>query len=257
MGWWLVCWCSPLLATIAPLAVATGWWSLAVAGATLTALTTAAARSGGTALRALVFLDVVFAVFTAGRATSWPPALTTVLVCVLPLAALLGCDRVTRLRPAAPWLRTGHRPTRGIALLAMATVVLAGVALTVWTVVAEPAAPAYLGDLQALPWWVSSLGVLAFALVNPIWEEAMFTGVILEELAAEWGVPAALVGQAVLFGAAHWAGFPSGWVGMAMAAGWGLVLGIIRVRTNGIALGYAVHVGANAVIGFLAVALLR
>jgi membrane protease YdiL (CAAX protease family) len=61
----------------------------------------------------------------------------------------------------------------------------------------------------------------------------------------------------VLFGAAHWAGYPSGWIGMLMAAVWGLMLGIIRLRTAGIALPYVVHVTANAVIGSLAVVLLR
>ena len=63
--------------------------------------------------------------------------------------------------------------------------------------------------------------------------------------------------HAVLFGAAHWAGFPSGWVGMGMAAGWGLALGVIRIRSRGILIPYLVHVSANAVIGVLTVLLLR
>ena len=62
--------------------------------------------------------------------------------------------------------------------------------------------------------------------------------------------------QALVFGAAHWAGFPSGWVGVLMAAAWGWALGVIRVRSGGMLLCYLVHVGANAVIGVLALVLL-
>jgi membrane protease YdiL (CAAX protease family) len=135
-------------------------------------------------------------------------------------------------------------------------VVAAGAALALWTVVVAPAAPPYLAQLQRYPMGLAILGVIGFALVNPIWEEAMFRGVILEDLTVIWGAGPAVVVQAVLFGAAHWAGFPSGWVGMLMAAGWGLVLGILRLRSGGILVPYLVHVTANAVIGSLAVVLL-
>ena len=142
-------------------------------------------------------------------------------------------------------------------VIAVSTVVVAGAALTVWTLVVTPAAPPYLAQLQRLPVWLAILGVIGFAFVNPIWEEVLFRGVILQDLTEIWGPRIAVVAQAVLFGAAHWAGFPSGWVGMLMAAVWGLMLGVIRLRTGGIALPYLVHVTANAVIGSLAVVLLR
>lgn len=80
---------------------------------------------------------------------------------------------------------------------------------------------------------------------------------LLTELASVWGVRAAVVLQAVLFGAAHFAGFPSGPVGMIMAGVWGFVLGVMRVRSGGILITYLVHVTANAVIGTLAVLILR
>lgn len=164
----------------------------------------------------------------------WPPVVTTVLVCLLPLAALLAGKRGGRPRPAAPWLRLGQRPDLLMLILAVGTVVAAGAALALWTVVVAPAAPPYLAQLQQYPVWLAILGVIGFALVNPLWEEAMFRGVVLEDLPALWGAGPAAVVQAVLFGAAHWAGFPSGWVGMLMAAAWGLALGILRLRTRGI-----------------------
>ncbi|MFB7552888.1 type II CAAX prenyl endopeptidase Rce1 family protein [Streptomyces sp. NPDC056154] len=80
---------------------------------------------------------------------------------------------------------------------------------------------------------------------------------LLAELASAWGVRAAVVLQAVLFGSAHFAGFSSGPVGVIIAAAWGFVLGVMRVRSGGILITYSVHVTANAVIGMLAVLILR
>ena len=244
-------------AVIAPMTVTASWtWHL-IAALLLTALTAAASTVSGPApLRTMIYLDVVFLLFAFGTRLQWPPAVTTVLVCLLPLAVLLAGNRGRRLRPAAPWLRIGQRPAPLILVLAVGTVVAAGAALALWAVVVAPAAPPYLAQLKQYPVWLAVPGVVGFALVNPIWEEALFRGVVLEDLTAIWGAGPAVVVQAVLFGAAHWAGFPSGWVGMLMAATWGLVLGILRLRTRGILAPYLVHVTANAVIGTLAVILL-
>lgn len=243
---------------IAPATVTASWqWHLA-ASLLLAALTVVAARPRGPApLRALVFLDAIFVVFACAAHLRWPPPVTAILVCILPLAVLLAGNRRDRLRPSTPWLGFGRRPDPLTLVLAVSTVIGAGAALTVWTLVMTPGAPPYLAQLQRLPVWLALLGVIAFALVNPIWEEAMFRGVVLQDLTEIWGPRTAVVAQAVLFGAAHWAGFPAGWIGMLMAASWGLMLGIIRLRTGGIALPYLVHVTANAVIGGLAVGLLR
>lgn len=246
-------------AVIAPITATASWtWHL-IAAILLTALTAAAAAatvSGPAPLRTMTYLDVAFLLFALGTHLQWPPVTTTVLVCVLPLAVLLAGNQAGRLRPAAPWLRLGHRPAPLMLALAVGTVIAAGAALALWTVAVTPAAPPYLAQLQQYPGWLAVLGVAGFALVNPIWEEAMFRGVVLEDLTASWGAGPAVVVQAVLFGAAHWAGFPSGWVGMVMAAAWGFVLGVLRLRTRGILVPYLVHVAANAVIGSLAVILL-
>lgn len=244
-------------AVVAPLTVTASWeWHLVVA-IVLAALTLAAARVATAApMRAMAYLDTAFLVFAGGAHLRWPPAVTTVLVCVLPLAVLLATSR-GRLRAGAPWLRVGRRPDPLVFILAGATIIGAGTALTLWTLAVAPAAPPYLAQLQRLPVWLALLGVIAFALVNPIWEEALFRGVVLQDLSELWGSATAVVVQALLFGAAHWAGYPSGWLGMGMAAVWGLMLGVIRLRTGGIALPYVVHVSANAVIGSLAVVLLR
>ncbi|MEU0835674.1 type II CAAX endopeptidase family protein [Streptomyces sp. NPDC005969] len=208
------------------------------------------------AIRAAVFIGPLFGLFAVGILGGWPPAVTTVLVCTLPLACLLFAGRRPALRPVVPWLARGSL-TPGAPWLGVATVVLSAAALTAWALVVRPEPPEYMSELQRLPLWLAILGIVAFALVNPVWEEMLFRGVLLTELASVWGVRAAVVLQAVLFGAAHFAGFPSGPVGMMMAAAWGFVLGVMRVRSGGILITYLVHVTANAVIGTLAVLILR
>lgn len=208
------------------------------------------------AIRACIVLDSVFVVFAAGALFGLPGSVTTVLVCLLPVGVLvLGGRSAESLRPVAPWLRVGGADI-GMLALGLFTAVVAGAGLTTWATVARPAQSGYLGALQEWPWWVGVVGVIGFALVNPVWEEVVFRGVVLHELGQVWGVRAAIVLQALLFGSAHCSGFPSGWFGMAMAAVWGVVLGIIRVRSGGLGLVYAVHVCANAVIGTLAIVLL-
>jgi membrane protease YdiL (CAAX protease family) len=208
------------------------------------------------AIRAAVFIGPLFACFAVGILAGWPPAVTTVLVCALPLGCLLFAGRRTALSPAVPWLTRGSL-TPEAPWLGLATVVLSAAALTAWALAVRPEPAEYMRELQRLPLWLAILGIVAFALVNPVWEEMLFRGVLLTELASVWGVRAAVVLQAVLFGAAHFAGFPSGPVGMVMAATWGFVLGVMRVRSGGILISYLVHVTANAVIGTLAVLILR
>ncbi|RII06835.1 CAAX amino terminal protease self- immunity [Streptomyces sp. YIM 130001] len=204
------------------------------------------------AIRVAVFVGPLFGCFAVGMLSGWPPAVTTVLVCVLPLGCLLIAGRHAALKLAAPWLTRGSLTT-GTLWLGLATVVLSAAALATWALVVRPEPAEYLRELQRLPLGLAILGIVAFALVNPVWEEMLFRGVLLTELAAVWGNRVAVALQAVLFGAAHFAGFPSGVIGMIMAASWGFVLGVIRVRSGGILIPYLVHVTANAVIGTLAV----
>ena len=97
---------------ILPITVTASWtWHL-IAAVLLTALTVAAIMVSGPApLRTMIYLDVAFLLFALASHGQWPPAVTAVLVCLVPLAALLAANRAGRLRPSAPWLRIGQRPT--------------------------------------------------------------------------------------------------------------------------------------------------
>ncbi|MGW0228584.1 CPBP family intramembrane glutamic endopeptidase [Actinopolymorpha singaporensis] len=208
------------------------------------------------AIRTSLFIGPLLGCFAIGALGDLPPAVTTVLVSVLPLTCLLLIGRSAALRPAAHWLRPGV-VTREAPWLGLATVLLSGAALTVWALVVRPEPAEYLRELQRLPLWLAILGIAGFAVVNPVWEELLFRGVLLSELAAVWGARAGVVLQAALFGVAHFAGFPSGVVGMIMAGSWGFALGVMRLRSGGVLIPYLVHVAANLVIGTVAVLVLR
>ncbi|MEU7384643.1 CPBP family intramembrane glutamic endopeptidase [Streptomyces sp. NPDC042207] len=208
------------------------------------------------AVRAAVFVGPLSGCLAVGMLSGWPPAVTTVLVCALPLGCLVLAGRRAALSPAAPWLTRGSL-TIGTLWLSLVTVVLSAVALTAWALTVRPQPAEYLRELQRLPLGLAILGIVAFALVNAVWEEALFRGVLLTELASVWGSRTAVVIQALLFGAAHFGGFPSGFTGVAMAGAWGFALGVLRLRSGGILVPYGVHVAADAVIGTLAVLILR
>ncbi|GGM68354.1 hypothetical protein GCM10012275_43560 [Longimycelium tulufanense] len=243
------------VAAVPPVATAptrTVWVAAGLAVCTVVAF---GARSVS-AVRLTVFVDVVFAGFALGAHSGLNPAVTTVVVCVAPILVLRAvAGRWPDLRPALPWLRWGRWGVDSLGLAAV-TILAGAAALIVWANTDGPSPSEYLADLGARLWWVAVLGVLGFSLVNPIWEEALFRGVLQTELGVVFGAWPAVAMQAVAFGLAHLHGFPSGWWGMLMAGVWGAALGVLRLRTNGVAIPYLVHVCANVTIGVLAVALL-
>jgi uncharacterized protein len=208
------------------------------------------------AVRAAVVVSTVFVIFTGGSWLGIGPVVTAVAVGVVPLLVLALLGRRTTWQPALPWLGAGRLDPM-VWALAAGTVLVAAVALTLFAVLVRPEVSPYLAMLRSTPVWLAVLGVIGFAVVNPVWEEALYRGVLQYELGQTLGVWPAVVAQAVLFGLSHLYGFPSGWFGVVMAATWGFGLGLVRMRTGGVVVPYLVHAGANVTIGMLAVALLR
>lgn len=208
------------------------------------------------AIRTLLYVDAVYLLSLVGTRLGWGSAAITTAIVLVPLLVLKLADRSPSLRPTLPWLTRGTL-TRGSLALLLAIVLFSALALTLWAALAHPKAPAYLENLHHDPKVVLVLGILGFALVNPIWEEAFFRGVVLTELAELWNAPSALVFQAVAFGLAHVNGFPSGAVGACLAGTWGPALGVIRLRTRGILWPYLAHTCADATIAVIAVATLH
>lgn len=85
--------------------------------------------------------------------------------------------------------------------------------------------------------------------INGTAEDSIWAGILLSA-AEESRLPTvlALGPVAASFGLAHLHGTPSGWLGVAMAGFWGLLLTLLRLRTGGMLATYVAHVCADATI---------
>lgn len=229
--------------------------ALTVVMAVVTAV--AALARDRTVLVAVGIADVVVVVALVGALSglallaSWPVP----VLAALALAWLLRPAFVPGEGRAPRWLAMGT-VTPGSLLLVAVTLVGASLALLAWAVLADPPAPPFVSQVADAPVAVAVLGVLAFSMVNALAEEFLYRGVLLGALVGVMPVSAAVGVQSVAFGAAHWGGFPSGWAGVLLSTGYGALLGVIRLRSGGIALPWAAHVGADITIGLLGFALL-
>lgn len=98
--------------------------------------------------------------------------------------------------------------------------------------------------------WMFPFAGLVFSLGNAAIEEFVYRGIILQALdsAAGSGFLSLLV-QAWLFGALHFReGFPNGTLGVMMTVIYGIMLGSLRRRSQGMLAPWAVHVIADCVI---------
>ena len=146
------------------------------------------------------------------------------------------------------------------AALAVYAVVISAVALLSWYVVARPD----LADLVRtfVPnWslWLLVPGALLLSIVNAATEEAAYRGVVLEALDTALGPgPLAVFLQALAFGALHFrGGFPRGTVGVGLVFVYGVALGALRRKTNGLLAPWIVHVLTDLVIFAIVLALAR
>jgi membrane protease YdiL (CAAX protease family) len=102
-----------------------------------------------------------------------------------------------------------------------------------------------------MPLWFLPLAGVAFALLNSAVEEAIFRGIFLQALDSAVGPgTSSLVIQAVFFGWLHYSeiGFPKGLAGVAMASVYGLLLGYLRYRSQGMLAPWLAHAGTDIAV---------
>jgi CAAX protease family protein len=166
--------------------------------------------------------------------------------------------RVPWLRRAANWVRWGSFGV-DVRWLTAASGIAAAIGVWIWYVLLHP----NIDDLvqtfvPAAPLWLLIVGGLLFSAVNAAVEEGAYRGVILHGLDSTVGPGiAALVLQAIAFGALHIGGFPRGWVGVGLATIYGLMIGIIRRRAGGMLAPWLAHVFTDVVIAGIVVAVAR
>jgi len=162
------------------------------------------------------------------------------------------------LRGTATWARWGSFD-RDVRLLSAAACLLAAVALLSWYLLLHPnvthIVKAFVPDL---PLGLLIVGGLIFSMVNAAVEEGAYRGVILHALDMSLGPGfAALVLQALAFGAVHIGGFPRGWLGVGLACIYGMFMGVIRRRAGGMFAPWIAHVLTDVVIAGIVIGLAR
>jgi membrane protease YdiL (CAAX protease family) len=171
------------------------------------------------------------------------------------LAAYAAALRRGPRRGVARWFTAGAL-TREVGVLMAGAVLASAITLTIWFFSARPD----ISDLvvRFLPDWPLPFlvfGGLVFSMLNAAVEELAYRGVLMDALEKTIGAGTlSLVGQAAAFGILHINGFPRGWPGVALAFIFGVLMGVVRRRSGGLAAPWAAHVGTDIVIVTLVVA---
>jgi membrane protease YdiL (CAAX protease family) len=160
---------------------------------------------------------------------------------------------IAPLRQSLDWLRPG-RLSWWTVMLAIAVAALSAAGLIAWVYFANPPMHYYARILPDVSPWRLAIYMAGFALVNSLIEEIIWRGVMMSALDAAFGAGLfSLLLQSISFGLAHFrGGFPSGWMGAFLAGLFGLAMGLLRRRTNGLLTSWCVHVVADlTVIGLI------
>jgi uncharacterized protein len=162
------------------------------------------------------------------------------------------------LRGTATWVRWGSFDAT-ICFLSVVAWLLAAAALFSWYLFVHPnIADVVKAYVPALPLGLLIFGGLIFSMANAAVEEAAYRGVFLHALDRSLGPGfAALLLQALAFGAIHIRGFPRGWLGVGLASIYGLLMGVIRRRAGGMFAPWVAHVFTDIVIAGIVLFLAR
>jgi membrane protease YdiL (CAAX protease family) len=210
----------------------------------LAAVTVTTVRSHwSSAFDAVIVADVLYVAVLVDVVDRWP--IPAALALVVAWISARCWHRVDQWRT---WLRPGTFATQTRWLLT-ATVIAAPLALVAWWERSGRQLPSdYADAVSGRPSWQVLIAGIGFALVNAAVEEGVFRGVFQTALHALLRPVSAILIQAVSFGLLHLHGVPDGLLGVTMAGVWGLVLGVMRWRSGGIASPYIAHVAADLAI---------
>jgi membrane protease YdiL (CAAX protease family) len=217
---------------------------LAVAFAALLVL--AAALIKGNQAFHLVFFTTALTIMPLLHSSlhDWP--FNLVMPLLIYLVVVLA---VPRYRRSLLWLRIG-RFGKDILLLVIATAATSGIALYIWSRALNPDLSIHLKYIPDMPIWLFPLAGLGFSAFNAAMEEFVFRGMTMQALDSAFGPGImSIVLQAWPFGAMHYReGFPNGAWGLAMTFVYGIMLGALRRRAQGMFAPWIAHVCADMMI---------
>jgi hypothetical protein len=137
----------------------------------------------------------------------------------------------------------------GIIYLIVFLVFISSIALLLWTFLLNPDLSVF---LEKIPDWGTGLvllGGIGFAILNSLAEEFIFRGVMWDGLLFTLSnIKIVILLQAFIFGLWHYHGFPGGFLGSLMVFVWGIILGIIRYCSGGMAAPVFAHFFADITI---------
>jgi membrane protease YdiL (CAAX protease family) len=195
-----------------------------------------------TAIHGALFVAILGVVLLCLPGLRWPWYL------LIPVAAYAGLVvALPQLRRTAPHLGVGR--WNGPPLLgAVALSVLTSAVLVTYHFVVQPDVTDLAAKVPMSAFGNLVLAGLCFSLVNAMLEEVIFRGILYGAIVPEWGTRVAIAATAILFGLAHWQGYPPGPSGTVLAGGYGVALGLLRWWSGGLGLAVACHVCADATI---------
>ncbi len=193
-----------------------------------------------TSLVATLYLGVHLIPFVG---EAWPLPLVVLLVAYGTIVRA-----VPRARATVHYWRAGTFDRATVAWIVAFTLVAAG-ALILWRFfIAEDLGRYRQFVPTGVPTWAVFAGIIPFAMLNAAFEELIWRGIVWQDVDGAFGKRAALVVCALSFGLAHYRGFPSGAVGVGLATVYGLMMGIVRQRADGLFAPWLAHVFADIVI---------
>jgi membrane protease YdiL (CAAX protease family) len=194
----------------------------------------------------LVLFTATFAImpFLHSSLHDWPFNLVIPLLIYLVVVLT-----IPRYRCSFLWPRIGGFG-KDILLLTVATAATSGIALYVWSRALNPDFSIQLKYIPDMPIWLFPLAGLGFSVFNAAMEEYVFRGVTMQALDSAFGPGIiSVVLQACPFGAMHYReGFPNGAWGLAMTFAYGIMLGALRRRAQGMFAPWVAHVCADMII---------
>ena len=180
----------------------------------------------------------------------WPVPL---LICFATLIGVWYCQRHST-SPTPPFIRLGTLSFQDFCL-ALAISAVSVVILLIWFRLTDP-------DVSNLSEQIPDIGPLAmvglaivFSIVNAVLEETVWRGAIQSWLTTIISAPAAILLQAISFGAPHLHGFPNGILGIFLATCYGVLLGALAQKTNGLAAPLAAHIFTDLAIFYILLSL--
>jgi membrane protease YdiL (CAAX protease family) len=194
----------------------------------------------------LVLFTAAFTIvpFLHSSLHDWPYNLVMPLLIYLVVVLV-----VPRYRRSLQWLRIG-RFDKDIFLLVIATAAISDTALYIWSHALNPDLSIHLKYIPDMPVWLFPLAGLGFSSFNAVMEEFVFRGVTMQALDCAFGPGImSIVLQAWPFGAMHYReGFPNGAWGLVMTFVYGIMLGALRRRAQGMLAPWIAHACADMMI---------